>query len=65
MPAGRAVVKYHGSMGPVPRKEAHVAFLTGQAPVIVATEAFGMGIDKRVTTLSPLDPLPPALLLLP
>ena len=52
-------------MGPVPRKEAHVAFLTGQAPVIVATEAFGMGIDKRVTTLSPLDPLPPALLLLP
>eukprot|EP00729_Bicosta_minor_P013919 gene13919-18873_t len=43
---GRKVVKYHGSMGPVARKESHVAFLTGQAPVIVATEAFGMGIDK-------------------
>ena len=32
---GRKVVKYHGSMGPVARKESHVAFLTGQAPVIV------------------------------
>ncbi len=43
----RGVVgRYHGSLDPAARKEAHLAFLTSQSPVIVATTAFGMGIDK-------------------
>ena len=37
---------YHGSLGYDERQSAHVAFLNGTAPVIVATVAFGMGIDK-------------------
>ena len=37
---------YHGSLGHDERQSAHVAFLNGTAPVIVATVAFGMGIDK-------------------
>jgi hypothetical protein len=36
----RTVAKYHGAMSPGPRKEAHVAFLTGTAPVIVARCSF-------------------------
>jgi len=40
------VQMYHGSMANVDRQEAHMAFLTSRSPVIVATTAFGMGIDK-------------------
>merc|ERR1719199_2109272 len=37
---------YHGGMANKSREDAHVAFLSGKAQVIVATVAFGMGIDK-------------------
>lgn len=44
---GHNVVQmYHGSMGSYERHNAHVAFLTDQSLVMVATVAFGMGIDK-------------------
>jgi len=44
---GESVVRmYHGSMSPEARHDAHMDFLTSRAPVIVATTAFGMGIDK-------------------
>ena len=37
---------YHGSLTAPARERAHKDFLNGTAPVIVATVAFGMGIDK-------------------
>jgi RecQ family ATP-dependent DNA helicase len=41
-----AVVFYHAGMSRKTREAAHHAFHTGAAPVVVATVAFGMGIDK-------------------
>lgn len=38
--------KYTGKMSQKKRQEAQQAFLTGAAPIIVATNAFGLGIDK-------------------
>ena len=38
--------KYHGSLPAAEREQAHRAFLVGELAVIVATVAFGMGIDK-------------------
>ena len=40
------VDSYHAGMTNEQRQAAHTAFLTGQTPIIVATVAFGMGIDK-------------------
>jgi len=37
---------YHGSLSPQAREKAHLDFLSGTTAVIVATVAFGMGIDK-------------------
>ena len=37
---------YHGGLEPDARAEVQEAFLAGRAQVIVATNAFGMGIDK-------------------
>ena len=37
---------YHGSLNPSERHDAHMAFLTSRCPIICATTAFGMGIDK-------------------
>ena len=37
---------YHGGMGHAARKAVHLAFLQDQVQVVVATLAFGMGIDK-------------------
>jgi ATP-dependent DNA helicase RecQ len=39
-------VAYHGGLPPERRARAQDAFMTGTSPVIVATNAFGMGIDK-------------------
>jgi DNA topoisomerase-3 len=39
-------VAYHAGMGNAARERAQAAFLGGQADVVVATIAFGMGIDK-------------------
>jgi ATP-dependent DNA helicase RecQ len=41
-----AVPAYHAGMEREPRAEAQRAFMGGEAPVVVATNAFGMGVDK-------------------
>ncbi len=43
---GRPVPAYHAGMERAPRAEAQRAFMSGEAPVVVATNAFGMGVDK-------------------
>ena len=43
---GRRTAVYHAGLPKRVRNEAHKAFLAGQVDVIVATSAFGMGIDK-------------------
>ena len=40
------VQNYHGGLDDLVRKTAHREFITGKAPIITATTAFGMGIDK-------------------
>src|SRR6185369_15188445 len=44
--AGLAVELYHGGMEEAERSRAQDAFMRGEARAIVATNAFGMGIDK-------------------
>jgi ATP-dependent DNA helicase RecQ len=43
---GIPAVTYHGRQPARPRSEAQDAFMSGTTPLIVATNAFGMGIDK-------------------
>ncbi|MFO0954848.1 MAG: ATP-dependent DNA helicase RecQ, partial [Isosphaeraceae bacterium] len=43
---GVKVVPYHGRMKPSARAENQDAFMRGEFKVVVATNAFGMGIDK-------------------
>jgi ATP-dependent DNA helicase RecQ len=43
---GQPVPSYHAGMEREPRAEAQRAFMAGEAPVVVATNAFGMGVDK-------------------
>lgn len=40
------VVRYHAGMGQAERAENQRLFIADEAPVMVATNAFGMGIDK-------------------
>ncbi len=40
------VVGYHAGMSPEARRASQDAFMSGQAEVVVATNAFGMGVDK-------------------
>jgi ATP-dependent DNA helicase RecQ len=44
--AGTPVDSYHAGMSNEDRNRVHIGFLTGSIQVIVATVAFGMGIDK-------------------
>src|SRR4051812_40791036 len=44
--AGLPAAYYHGSMSRKQRDATHAAFLDGSLPVVVATNAFGLGIDK-------------------
>lgn len=44
---GRRALAYHAGLSPAERTEAQDSFLSGAIDVIVATNAFGMGIDKR------------------
>ena len=44
--AGVRAVAYHAGMAPGARAESQQAFMEGRAEVIVATNAFGMGVDK-------------------
>jgi ATP-dependent DNA helicase RecQ len=43
----RKVKAYHAGLEPDQRRAVQDEFMSGQVPVIVATNAFGMGIDKR------------------
>lgn len=43
---GHAVVAYHAGMTAPSRRAAMQAWSTGTAPVVVATNAFGMGVDQ-------------------
>ena len=42
---GEYVSRYHGQLDAVEKNEAFEKFRNGQAPVMLATKAFGMGID--------------------
>jgi ATP-dependent DNA helicase RecQ len=44
--AGYPAAYYHGGMSASMRRERHADFTGDQAPIMVATSAFGMGIDK-------------------
>src|SRR6476661_7959354 len=44
--AGESVGLYHGKLAASERKDAQDAFMTGERRVMVATNAFGLGIDK-------------------
>ncbi|MEN3357720.1 MAG: ATP-dependent helicase RecQ [Mycobacteriales bacterium] len=43
---GRRAAAYHGGLRAADRRAAHDAFRSGDLDVVVATSAFGMGIDK-------------------
>jgi RecQ family ATP-dependent DNA helicase len=43
---GVVVPAYHAGMDREPRAEAQRMFMSGEAPIVVATNAFGMGVDK-------------------
>jgi ATP-dependent DNA helicase RecQ len=43
---GIATVGYHAGMAPKARRASQDAFMAGRAEVVVATNAFGMGVDK-------------------
>ena len=43
---GETVPAYHAGMEREPRAEAQRTFMAGEAQVVVATNAFGMGVDK-------------------
>jgi len=44
--SGRAARAYHAGLRAAEREEVHEGFLSGAVEVVVATSAFGMGIDK-------------------
>jgi ATP-dependent DNA helicase RecQ len=44
--AGRRARVYHAGLGEAERGETQDAFMTGAVDVVVATNAFGMGVDK-------------------
>ncbi len=44
--AGVAATRYHAGLSPQERRVNQEAFISDDAPVMVATNAFGMGIDK-------------------
>lgn len=44
--AGESVSRYHGRMAAAAREEAQEQFMSGATRLMIATNAFGMGIDK-------------------
>ncbi|MBE6469831.1 MAG: RecQ family ATP-dependent DNA helicase [Coriobacteriaceae bacterium] len=46
MPLGISVGRYHAGMADADRRASQEAFIEDRVPIMVATNAFGMGIDK-------------------
>ncbi|MGF6768694.1 ATP-dependent DNA helicase RecQ [Paraburkholderia sp. GAS199] len=44
--AGESVSRYHGRLSPAAREQSQEEFMSGATRLMVATNAFGMGIDK-------------------
>ena len=44
---GKPAGMYHGGMDMSERIAVQEAFMTNQCPIVVATNAFGMGVDKE------------------
>lgn len=44
---GLAAQAYHAGLAPSQRSRVQEGFMNGEVPIIVATNAFGMGVDKR------------------
>jgi ATP-dependent DNA helicase RecQ len=44
--SGISTVAYHAGLSPEQRRQAQQSFMAGEADVVVATNAFGMGVDK-------------------
>jgi ATP-dependent DNA helicase RecQ len=44
--SGRPALAYHGGLPSTVRRDAQDSFLSGEADLIVATSAFGMGVDR-------------------
>ena len=59
--AGQSVALYHGKLAAAERKRNQDAFMAGEQRVMVATNAFGMGIDKPDTRFVIHLQLPPNL----
>jgi ATP-dependent DNA helicase RecQ len=59
--AGRAAEAYHGGLPSRRRAELQDAFLSGRADLMVATSAFGMGVDRADVRLVVHAGLPPSL----
>lgn len=47
--AGESVTRYHGKLKAKERKANQERFMNGDARIMIATNAFGMGIDKKDT----------------
>lgn len=45
-PHGHHILAYHGAMDDNERTRVQDAFMRGDAPVVIATNAFGMGVDR-------------------
>ena len=58
---GVRAAHYHAGLEPDERTRVQDAFITGRTPVVVATTAFGMGIDKADVRLVALVNLPDSL----
>jgi ATP-dependent DNA helicase RecQ len=58
---GVDVVVYHAGLGRAERAEAQRRFMSGEAEVVVATNAFGMGVDKADVRTVAHATVPPSL----
>src|SRR6476661_1521351 len=58
---GVEVLAYHAGLGREERAEAQRRFMSGEAEVVVATNAFGMGVDKADVRTVAHESVPPSL----
>jgi ATP-dependent DNA helicase RecQ len=58
---GVEVLAYHAGLGRDERSEAQRRFMSGEAEVVVATNAFGMGVDKADVRTVAHESVPPSI----